>query len=85
MELVVDEDIKAVIEFMQKAVPAEKLLGVSRGVVRLSAVLWGQHSQIDVLPIRLNPPPISETQSTASVSALVQQHERDGFEEAKVC
>jgi hypothetical protein len=67
VELVLDEDVKAVIEFMQKTVPANKLLGVCGGVFRLSESLWGRHAQIDVCPLRIEPPPISETQSVASV------------------
>ena len=67
MELIVDEDVKAVIEFIQKTVPANKLLGVCRGVLNLSETLWGRHAQIDFCPMRLEPPPISETQSVASV------------------
>ncbi len=43
MQLEIDTDIRAIAEFMQRNVPATRLVGVAAGVNALAPLLWGQH------------------------------------------
>jgi hypothetical protein len=54
MEVAVDADVKAVAEFMEKSVPAGKLMGVANRLSQISSLLWG-HFEVhdDVKPLRL--------------------------------
>jgi len=54
MQLEIDTDIRAIAEFMQRNVPATRLVGVAAGVNALAPLLWGQHKPDFVQPIRLS-------------------------------
>jgi hypothetical protein len=62
MQIQIDIDVQAVLEFMQKNIPADKLIGVSIGVRDMAQTLWGHNVHTSVLPMSLVPPDISETQ-----------------------
>jgi hypothetical protein len=66
MQIQVDPDVQAVLEFMQKNIPADKLIGVAIGIRDVAQALWGHNVHTSVLPMSLAPPDISETQLAAS-------------------
>jgi hypothetical protein len=45
MNVVLDNDVNAVLEFMYRNLPANKLVSVSRGVSDLATVLWKHNPQ----------------------------------------
>jgi hypothetical protein len=45
MDLVVDKDVKAVLEFMQTTIPTAKLIGVAESLPQLARLLWGHFPQ----------------------------------------
>lgn len=56
MEVRIDRDVEAVAEFMQRNVPAEKLMGVTNRLAQIASLLWGHHEAKDVGPMRLAEP-----------------------------
>jgi hypothetical protein len=66
LDLLLDPDVKTVLEFMQTRIPTEKLIGVASGVSAIAGTLWGQYAQKSVIAMMLVHPPISGTQSIAS-------------------
>ncbi len=46
MELILDEDVKRVAEFMQRQVPATKLIFVAGAIARLGPLIWDQVSDL---------------------------------------
>ena len=60
MELQIDNDLKAVAEFMQAHVACGKLVSVARSISVLAPLLWGQHTVDDeeLVPLRLIADPI---------------------------
>lgn len=59
MELLIDDDVKAVAEFMQQHVPAAKLASLASAVAELAPLLWGRYDREPVTALYLLPPPIS--------------------------
>jgi hypothetical protein len=43
MELLLDSDIKAVLEFMKSNIKADKLMNVAENIPRFAAILWEHH------------------------------------------
>jgi hypothetical protein len=76
MEIQIDQDVKAVAEFMQRTMPAAKLVGVAEAIAALSPLLWGRHGTEDVSALRLRETPITalpydqHKQAAASESGL---------------
>lgn len=71
MQVDIDPDVKAVLEFMQSNIPAVKLRATARGIDELAPLLWGHFDKGDEIALlRLNGVPISpddrRTQSSAS-------------------
>lgn len=66
MNLKLDSDVQAVLEFMQKNIPCDRLIGVATSVATVSQILWAHHVQTSILPISLTPKAISETQLAAT-------------------
>jgi len=58
MNIVIDEDVKAVIEMMVQTIPAERLVSVANGVQKITPILWGQYEAANVQPIMLKHPAI---------------------------
>lgn len=75
MNLIVDPDVKAVLEFMQTNIPASKLRNVARGVDELTDLIWGHIGTEEVALMRLKASAISHddphTQSSANEHRLV--------------
>jgi hypothetical protein len=53
MELMIDPDVKAVVEFMQGNMPAAKLVSVAAAVAALAPILWGAFEAESVATLRL--------------------------------
>ena len=45
MQLVADEHVKAVLEFMQSHIPTAKLIGVADNLGQMARLLWGHFPQ----------------------------------------
>jgi hypothetical protein len=58
MELLIDEDVRLVAEFMQSSLPASKLVSVAEGIRHLAPLLWGQHEKENVSILLLRGAPI---------------------------
>jgi hypothetical protein len=52
-EIAVHPDVKAVIAFMQDALPTGRLVGVAEAVAVMAPVLWGHHTQEAIVPAAL--------------------------------
>ena len=57
-ELEMDIDVKAVLSFMQRNIPADKLVSVSSSISKIAPCLWDRHKAIDIVPLSLTAPPI---------------------------
>lgn len=53
MELICDDDVKAVCQFMQNSMPAAKLVSVAGAVAALAPILWGRFEAESVSALRL--------------------------------
>jgi hypothetical protein len=53
MNIEVDNDVKAVLEFMQERVAAFKLIGVAERIPAMAKLLWDKYPQEPVEPISL--------------------------------
>jgi hypothetical protein len=59
MQVVMDEDVKKVAEFMQGNIPQDRLTAVANGVAELSESLWGHFPTETVASLRLKADPIT--------------------------
>ena len=53
MTFEIDDDVKAVAEFMQQNIAAGRLVGVATAIGRLAPILWGRFSADDVQAVVL--------------------------------
>ena len=53
MEVMIDPDVKAVVEFMDRHVPTSKRMGVANRLAEVAALLWGHYDPSDVHAMRL--------------------------------
>ena len=58
-EFVIDDDVHAVAEFMQRSIPAMKLVAVASRVSAVAPLLWGEYQPESVRALRLVSLPIS--------------------------
>jgi hypothetical protein len=59
MELILDDHVKAVLEFMQERIPACKLVGVAERMPHIAKLLWDRYPQEAVTAVELHPKPPS--------------------------
>jgi hypothetical protein len=54
MQLLMDEDVKAVAEFMQERIAAGRLVAVAGGLSKIAPLIWGQYptEEISALCLR---------------------------------
>jgi len=82
MILSMDEDLQRVAEYMQKNIPAEKLVSVAAGLSKVATMLWGHFTPQAVQSLTLVAEPISgddqRTQPTSSECGLVTVSADDG-------
>jgi hypothetical protein len=53
MTLAVDQDVKEVLEFMQRRFAAARLCSVAAGVAQIAPILWGRYEGEPIDPLRL--------------------------------
>lgn len=53
MEIEMDADVKAVMEFMQRTLPAARLVSVSEAVRKIAPVVWGHYPTEEVRALNL--------------------------------
>jgi hypothetical protein len=74
MEIAIDSDVKAVLEFMQETLAADRLVSVAEALFRLAPLLWGQYPSHAVQALQLKATAISaddpQTRSSATAQAL---------------
>jgi hypothetical protein len=56
MKFEVDQDVQAVAEFMQRSIPAARLVGVAAALNALAPLLWGEGQRA----LQLREPPIAQ-------------------------
>jgi len=56
MEIAIDEDVKAVAEFMLEHVAANRLVAVAKGMAAIAPLFWGQHRPEEIQTLRLVAP-----------------------------
>lgn len=80
-EISIDPDVMAVLEFMQKKMPADKLVSVAENLAPIARLIWGHHPQQVIRAVTLfHPKPgLRLSRSTASESDLAQAGADDGF------
>jgi hypothetical protein len=70
MNVDMDEDVKAVIEFMQRNIAASKLVAVSDSIKALAPILWWHFDREEIRALHLVPDPIvangQQTRSSAN-------------------
>jgi hypothetical protein len=88
-EIVFDEDVRAVAEFMLANVAAAKLVSVASAVAQIAPVLWGHYAQEPVRALTLQYAPIWDqirrTQSSATKLAPSCSHAGDGSAGEMAC
>jgi hypothetical protein len=57
MQLVTDEHLRSVLEFMWGNVPSENVLGVAEAIPQMARLLWATDPQEPFVPIRLEVDP----------------------------
>ena len=74
MELIVDPDVKMVLEFMQDRLPACKLVAVADCLSPMARLLWGHYSSESCYALTLsvpktpNPSPLSASESGPGIA-----------------
>lgn len=58
-ELILDPDVKAVVEFIQRSFQCRRMVSIANGVAALAPILWGHWEAEDVETLRLQEPPIT--------------------------
>lgn len=59
MVLTMDPNVKRVVEFMQRELPADKLRGIAQAVAVLSPAIWGHQPDLSVRPVCLMDRPVT--------------------------
>jgi hypothetical protein len=63
MQFECDPDVQAAAEFMQRNIPASRLVNVAESVAALAPLLWGQYETEHVAALRLREHPIASCAS----------------------
>jgi hypothetical protein len=70
MELQIDGDLQAVAEFMQRNIPASKLMSVAEELPKMGRLLWSHFPREPSFGLRLSEPPLTNgLQQDANVCA----------------
>jgi len=61
MDCVLDEDVKAVAEFMQNQIPASRLVAVAQAVAQIAPLMWSRYQfnppeEVDAIRLVSQPP-----------------------------
>jgi hypothetical protein len=60
VDLILDEDVRAVAAFMQERISVARLVAVASGVAALAPLLWGRYQPEELSVLRLVHPAISD-------------------------
>jgi len=82
MQIEVDDDVKAVLEFMHLNVPAAKLLTVAEVIPKLARLLWSEYPQEPLVGVSLVSLPTRGSLPNASESGPALPCAGDGSVEA---
>jgi hypothetical protein len=66
MKLVIDPDVKTIVEFIQERLPANRLASVASGVAAIAPLLWGHHQTEEIITLQMVSPPITAEASPQS-------------------
>ena len=55
MDVVLDSDVRAVLEFMQTRIAASKLVPIAERLPEMAKLLWSRYPQEPVEPISMRP------------------------------
>jgi hypothetical protein len=58
--VILDDDVKAVAEFMQTKIAASRLISVADGLAAIAPLLWGRYEPEAVQALRLEAQPIAD-------------------------
>lgn len=64
MDLIIDNDVKAVAEFMQSNMTAARLVPVAQAVARLAPILWGRYRPEEIDALMLAHPQLSGSETS---------------------
>jgi hypothetical protein len=72
LKVAIDVDVKAVLEFIQDNVPANKLIAVSERLPEFARLLWGHFPQesCNVLRLELEKSPKTDSENQSQPSAI---------------
>ena len=70
MQIEVDSNAKAVLEFMQTTIPSNQLLGVAEVVPQLARLLWGKYPQEPCVAVALTSPKKDQEHLSQSASIV---------------
>ena len=71
MQVVMDEHVKSVLEYMQAHVPENKLIGVSERLPELARLLWSNFQQEPVSVLNLSLPKATSDRESQSLSTAI--------------
>jgi hypothetical protein len=72
MELILDDDLKSVVEFMQSNIATSKLVGIAESLPKMAKLLWDRYPQEPIAGLSLCAEPLrvstsGETPQAATV------------------
>jgi hypothetical protein len=74
MELKLDQDVQSVIEYMQRNIPANKLMGVAEKLPDVARLLWSDYSQEPVRVMQIGTIQESRGQQSVANESLPAAH-----------
>lgn len=80
----IDPDLQAVAEFMQRRLPAEKLVTIAENLPQVARLLWSRFPQEPVIGASLTEPPITNDLQQVSSVCGPELAYADGGSEAEV-
>lgn len=69
-DFVVDQDVQAVLEFMQTNISVCKLIGVAECLPRIAKLLWRHYPQNPLVPVSLFARPLSTSYEKQLISTV---------------
>lgn len=70
MDILLDDDLRAVAEFMQRHVAAAKLVPIAEAMNALAPILWGRYGRDALTPLVLRERPISDCDQQTRSAAI---------------
>jgi hypothetical protein len=76
-QVVLDQDVRRILEIMQTTIPADRLRAVAEGVRDVGCLIWAHHQHVPVESIRFEAAPLTtscERRSDAILSGQRPEH-----------